>query len=104
MRNTPLSREEIDIAQKMFEILPDEQKFRLLDLQDRIESCEGVDMAVEIQGGIPFEYWCDSCKKHYTRMYILLARWYQNQIIKIGGNAQKTPFKSNYPDYRQDEL
>lgn len=79
MRKTPLTLTEIYRAQNKFEMLtPDKQKI-LVDLQDRIEECEGVDMRTEIKG-LPYKYWCESCKKTYTRMYILLDKWYLAQI------------------------
>lgn len=88
MRNKPLTHEEIADAQRKFNILladPDSAKRvdKLLTLQETIEMCEEVDMTVEIVGGIPFEYWCNSCKRKYSRMYTLLDIWYKQAIKNI---------------------
>lgn len=93
MRTKPLSRDEITNAQRMFEVLPPEKQEVLLDLQERIEECEGVNMRVEITGGIPYEYWCDSCKKNYTRMYKLLEDWYNQQLKKMVEDAYERVIK-----------
>jgi len=79
----PLSLEELQIAQRKFECLSIEQQEKLIDLQDQIEECEGVNMAHEIKGGIPFEFWCASCKKTYARMYYLLDRYYKMRVRKV---------------------
>lgn len=83
MRQAPLNTEELVAAQDMFRYLTPEQQDILLNLQEGIESCEGVNLEREIKGGIPYEFWCDSCKKHYARMFILLRRYYQKNLLKI---------------------
>ncbi len=89
MRKQPLSETELQIAQKMFECLTPGQKEKLVDLQDRIEECEGVNMEYIIKGGIPFEFWCDSCKKTYSRMYYLLMRWYKRRVLNVANEFMK---------------
>lgn len=100
MRQSPLTTEELKAAQDMFEYLTPEQKIMLLDLQDKIELCEGVDLEREIKGGIPYEFWCESCKKSYTRMYVLLLKYYQRQLIKMF-KENSNGIRSSLRGYRQ---
>lgn len=83
MLQAPLNPEELNAAQVMFRFLTPEQQLILLDLQDKIELCEGVNLDREIEGGISYEFWCDSCKKAYARMFVLLRRYYQKNVLKI---------------------
>jgi hypothetical protein len=82
MRNKPLSVEETETAQKLFELISHDQQQTLVSIQDQIESCEGVDMAVEITGGIPYEHWCLHCKRRYAVMYALIQHWYTQLLAR----------------------